>query len=402
MSDDIDTELLSSVGYVSRRKLYYDFYNISGHSVKEYVRKRRLSNALALIKMSDSSFTDIAFQCGYSSYQAFCRVIQQTLNMTMSEYKNSDIYYFFPPFNGEPLQSVIVSSETIPPSTRVFFYHSRLSDIENIAVNKFLEVFPNYDGRIFGRNGKQKGARLCYELILPNTNKSYDILTSHGFEIAENIPCLSATFASSTIPNDKRKINSAWNYLYFEWLQNSMFEYTNEPYYEEYILKNNKPIKLKLYLPIRKRNEETKITLINNPDLCFITAKAKGYNAEEMASRTVIDYFISNYPHIVTTSKEIFLHKEPNICICGIRVNPGFSFVKDENVTIFNTSNNYYLVLESIVMGDYARYANMLFSFAQDNGMYADKRNVFAVYNAGESFQNPKIKMYCPIKICTK
>ena len=67
ISADLDTALLSSVGFVSRDKLYHDFYNISGHSVKEYVRKRRLSNALALIKTSDMGLTNIAFGCGYSS-----------------------------------------------------------------------------------------------------------------------------------------------------------------------------------------------------------------------------------------------------------------------------------------------------------------------------------------------
>ncbi|MCL2285953.1 MAG: AraC family transcriptional regulator [Firmicutes bacterium] len=212
MSNDLEAELLSSIGYVSRRKLYYDFYSISGHSVKEYVRKRRLSNALALIKTSDMGLTDIAFKCGYSSHQALCRVVKQMLNLTPSEYKSSDTYYFFPPFNNEPLQSVTVSSETIPSSLRVLFYHSSLTDIENIAVSTFLRVFPNYEWRIFGRNGTQKGNKFCYELYLTGNKHNYDMLTSHGFEIAESIPCLTSMFASSTVINDEGRINSAWNF----------------------------------------------------------------------------------------------------------------------------------------------------------------------------------------------
>ena len=42
LSADLGTELLSNVGYASHAKLYRDFYNLTGHSVKEYVRKRRL------------------------------------------------------------------------------------------------------------------------------------------------------------------------------------------------------------------------------------------------------------------------------------------------------------------------------------------------------------------------
>ena len=40
----------------------------------------------------------------------------------------------------------------------------------------------------------------------------------------------------------------------------------------------------------------------------------------------------------------------------------------------------------------------MILSFAEDNGMVADKKN-FAVYNVKDSYDNPKIQVYCPIKL---
>jgi len=64
ISDNLDTEILSRTGYVSSPKLYRDFYNLTGHSVKEYIRKRRLSNALALIKTSEMELTDMLFNVG--------------------------------------------------------------------------------------------------------------------------------------------------------------------------------------------------------------------------------------------------------------------------------------------------------------------------------------------------
>ena len=123
MPEDIDAGAISHAGYVSAPKLYRDFYNLTGHSVKEYVRKRRLSNALALIKASDMELTDVAFQCGYSSYLTLWRAVRQTLGLAPSEYKNGNIYYFFPPFNGEPLQSVTVSNDVIPQTLRVSYYN---------------------------------------------------------------------------------------------------------------------------------------------------------------------------------------------------------------------------------------------------------------------------------------
>ena len=176
-----------------------------------------------------------------------------------------------------------------------------------------------------------------------------------------------------------------------------------EPYYEEYILKNGKPIKLKLYLPIQKREDDTKITLVNDPGLHFIIAKAKGYNAEKIASKTVIDYLSEHYPYIVKTSKEFYLHKEIYSCVCGVKVNSELKLVgmtapgHPLNVENLATDNGSYLVLTSSVMGDYECYADLLLSFAHDNGMTADKRKIFAVYDAKESFDKPKIKMYIPL-----
>ncbi len=47
---DLDIERLTNAGYVSHTQLYRDFYSLTGHPVKEYIRRRRLSNALALLR----------------------------------------------------------------------------------------------------------------------------------------------------------------------------------------------------------------------------------------------------------------------------------------------------------------------------------------------------------------
>lgn len=402
LMSDLDAELLSNVGYVSYAQLYRDFYNLTGHSVKEYIRKRRLSNALALMKTSNFGLSDIAFQCGYSSHQALCRAVRQTLGLTPSEYKNSDTYYFFPPFCGEHLQSVIVSNENVPKTHGILFYQSSPKDIENKAIQTFLCVFPEYEGRIFGRNGMQEGNRFSYVLYLTATDIDYNKLLLYGFELTDVIPCTSSLFATTTVRNDEQKINAAWDYLYFVWLQNSMFEYTNEPYFEEYILKNGKVSKLKLYLPIKKRIEEMKITLVSDPRLHFIVAKAKGYNAEKHASQKVIDYLSVNYPYIIKTSKEIYLHKEMDLYVCGVKMNSELQIIPDKNIESIATDQGYYLILESCVMGDYDRYMDMLLSFARGNGMTANRLGLFAVYDMSESYDNLKIKMYCPVKIDMK
>src|SRR5450756_63068 len=75
--------------FTSTMQLQRDFYNVTGYSVGEYMRRLRLSNALCLIKSSDSILADIAYSCGYSSQQALCREIKAILGTTATEYKES-------------------------------------------------------------------------------------------------------------------------------------------------------------------------------------------------------------------------------------------------------------------------------------------------------------------------
>jgi len=67
IADDLNVERLAQAGRLSRTQLYREFYSSTGHSVKEYVRKRRLSKALALMKHTDMPLMQIAYECGFST-----------------------------------------------------------------------------------------------------------------------------------------------------------------------------------------------------------------------------------------------------------------------------------------------------------------------------------------------
>ena len=45
LSEDLKPESIAGGHFISVSQLYRDFYAFTGHSVKEYIRKRRISNA---------------------------------------------------------------------------------------------------------------------------------------------------------------------------------------------------------------------------------------------------------------------------------------------------------------------------------------------------------------------
>lgn len=397
LHDAINAEDLVRIGSVSHAQLYRDFYNLTGHPVKEYIRKRRLSNALALIKASDFPLADIACQCGYSSQQALCRAVRQTLGTTPLAYKNGEMTYYYPTYKGDALQPVTVSGETLPPMVCFRYCHGCEKDIEIRAVNTFLKLIPNYNGRIFGRNGKEQDNRYSYNLYLSDLSRDYSALETHGF-IRENATGpFTALFAQITVKNREDQINKAWNYLYHIWLQHSMFEQIKGVFYEEYMLRRQKPAAVRVYLPIQKRLNETKMTIIPNPGLCFVAAKGSGPHAEKEASKKVSEYLWAHYPYILKTAKAFFLHQDKDSCVCGVHVQSGLRMMGDDILLIITDSPRY-LLLTSRVMGDYGQYAAQLLSFASQNHITADRKRIFAVYETRDDPDMSKLKMYCPIE----
>jgi len=384
ISERLSVERLAEAGPLSRSQLYRDFYSHTGHTVSEYIRRRKLSNALALIKTSRLPLIDIACQCGFSSQQALNRAVRQAVGMTPLAYKNSEAWYFFPPCTagsseGQALFPVSVKPERIPPTQCLRYYDSRLKGIEDRALDWLLASRPNYQGRVFGRNGKQKGPKLCYELFIESD--------------AADQPAIDTLFATATAPNDEARINAAWDYLYLTWLAGSMFERTEQPYFEEYILKKGQCVKLRLYLPIQKRADCANITLEANPALHFVTATAA---TEKAAAQAATDFLKARRPHALQGASEFYLQQNRRGYTCGVRVDAP---LEGHTLTL---PEGHYLVLHSAVMGDYDALCGRLLAFAAGNGMDARLDDCFAVYDARGGYDNLGMKVYCPVKFSQK
>ena len=68
LTEDLNPENIADRHFISRSQLYRGFYACTGHSVKEYIRKRRISNACEKIKCSDMPLSIIADESGLQTY----------------------------------------------------------------------------------------------------------------------------------------------------------------------------------------------------------------------------------------------------------------------------------------------------------------------------------------------
>ena len=396
LAENLNVESLAEAGLLSRSQLYREFYSATGHSVKEYVRKRRLSRALALIRHTDTPLEQIALECGFGSTAALCKSVKAAAGLTPSQYKSSHAEYYFPASAGQSPHNVAVAAETIPPTQCLRYYDSRLQGLENRAIAWLLAENPEYNGRIFGRNGKQQGSRLCYELYIESDSADQ--------------PAISGSFAKIVCPNIEDEINGAWDYLYNSWVRTSMFAPADALYFEEYIYAGGEIKRLQLYLPVVKRPGFHKLQLCKLDDMHFLAARKSGADAEKAASKAVMDYLAAHKPKpgpdlsrfYVAASREApqGLHiLRGQAYACGVALETPIQLQPGYGVEVITHPAGEYVVLEGACCGDTGAYESVLSAWAQGAGL-RPAGTPFAVYkaNGGYDTQDVRVKLYQKIE----
>lgn len=401
LSEDINTETLAKAGFVSRAKLYRDFYNIVGHSVKEYIRKRRLSNALALVKKSDLSLADIAYLWGYSSQQDFSRQVQRKLNMSPIEYRKSDRYYYFPPYSGDSIFDVSVVHITIPKLQCFSFYATKLTGLERRAVKALFELLPDYSGSIFGRNGSQRKNRFCYELYL-SVEADQAKRLEKVFEAGKQMGAHTGSFVTTTVKDQDDIINAAWEYLDKVWLANSMYQYGEGAYFEEYLIRLGRPYKLQLYLPVIPRKEYPRIRLTQLERRTVLAATAKGTHAERKAANEVLEYLKSDYAGDIKYINQFYVRQFSDGFAYGIFAEGSKECPRAGKLKRKVIPRGMYLILEGEAVGDYLTCERLLISFATENGLQMNDEEIFGIYDTDYGFKNSRLSLFAPVNLETK
>ncbi len=75
-----------SVFYFSRT-----FKKHTGFTIHEYIIKTRVVNAKGLLKSTNLSLREIAYQCGFSNESSFCNTFKKVTDMTPGSFRNIDI-----------------------------------------------------------------------------------------------------------------------------------------------------------------------------------------------------------------------------------------------------------------------------------------------------------------------
>ena len=115
INEELTPEGIAGRHFLSLSRLYRDFNAYTGHSVKAYIRQRRISNACVKVKCSDLPLAVIADESGCQTQQAFHKLFKSIVGRTPLEYRQGDTHFFFYPFAmGGISLAVKVGTESIP------------------------------------------------------------------------------------------------------------------------------------------------------------------------------------------------------------------------------------------------------------------------------------------------
>lgn len=382
LSYEINPEMVAKANFISLRQLYRDFYAYTGHSIKEYIRNRRISNVCEKIKCSTLPLAVISNESCSKTQQAFHKQFKSIVGMTPLEYRQSDTYFYFYPFVDNDISiAVKVGNEKIPECTTTRFYDTCLIGIEDKAIASLGKI----NRRVFGRNGLQINNRFCYEIMIEKD--------------ADNCGCQNkaGSYASCVVEYNEHDINDGWNYLYNIWLPTSMFEQSQEGYFEEYLFRNGKPYKLKLYLPVRKRKKVQHFTISEVSDMTFVIARENGKNAEHKASERVINQLQEYCPMLLRNAQRFFLRVYGDVHECGIECGDAFKLPDGIKLGKLQIPGGIYAVLPDDCIGDMLAGSVKMDKWLQDNSIAHEDKPVFALYEKKEENYNAEtiqLKLY--------
>lgn len=311
LEEDLDLTSIADEAYLSVAQLYRFFYALTGHPVKEYVRKRRMSVAANLLRNSDLTVEKIAWDIGFEYYHSFAKVFKKVVGLTPAAYRKADIFYSFEPAYPQDLVSYREDKELTElfPDIKVIRFHpdtmhgylhisTQEAGMENEAFRIVYEHLASAKEsqkskiRIFGYNvdlpDEGDDSRYGYRVLIMGTGQWHagGMFTEEPFD-GGLYAVRKTTAASPEIVQD------GWNRLLSEWLPKSTFDIGAHQYFEEFIAYNGKVTRMNLCLPVQRKLYSEPVEIVELGEMTAWYCRGHGAKAQADAEQRLIAWLES-------------------------------------------------------------------------------------------------------------
>ena len=263
LKSELSLETVASKAYMSLANFYRLFYAFTGHSVKDYIRRRRLNSACLELLDNNTKIIDISFEYQFDSPESFSRAFKREFGMSPTDFRKT----------GKPIQ---IFERMNLMENNFLLSPEELEQYPDIKIIKELPPMKvaYYVGR--GYNAEFDSQKVLFKWVKDNhlDKKAFRIFgfdnggigEAHEYETwfafnediskYQNSQIKLKSFSGgqyAVMSTRLEQIESSWG-RFRNWLKNSRYDYGPYQYLEEHLPDNNEEIndktRIDLYMPI--------------------------------------------------------------------------------------------------------------------------------------------------------
>ncbi|MEC0259008.1 helix-turn-helix domain-containing protein [Paenibacillus lautus] len=325
LTESLTLEEIAGVAAMSLPNLYRLFHSLTGHPIKEYIRKRRINEAAICLRDTDLPTIDIGYRCGFESYPTFIKTFKRLTGLTPGQYRRSQLVYSFERMNLNEHVCYLEERQLSErfPEVRVIrlnpqqgIGHLFVSEFENgietAAIDHFRERLTSHrvdlNGlRLFGWNVDMEDETkpFGYQLLAVDLmNQAENLKHRELYSMTLN-GGLYAVARTPSVAEDS--IQNTWNRLFSEWLPRSVFEQGKHEFIEEYVLNQDQIVRMKLYLPVERSKLVKRIEIVELSSLKVMRFRRTGVDCVKQADEDSISWLCRN--GLIDDSRiRVFMH----------------------------------------------------------------------------------------------
>lgn len=271
LTNPISLKEVSQTAYSSLSHFHRIFAFMAGFTLKEYIRKRRLSVAAHELICSKKSVLDIALKYQYNTHETFTRAFKKAYGMPPHKFrKNRREHVLFEKINiYDPQYKNLYSDDTV--NLRFVTYNQFV--VTGFSINTSLEEnrvardIPGFMDHFFRNSLFEKIPGVIHPERFYGIYSNLDVHNNFKFTIAYetgNLVNISDDMDMHVIPPRNyavfeaagslpEKLENTWHYIYGNWLPNSNYErefgIDFEVYDEQALM--GEDARVEIYIPLK-------------------------------------------------------------------------------------------------------------------------------------------------------
>ncbi|MFD3449903.1 effector binding domain-containing protein [Microbacteriaceae bacterium 4G12] len=265
LNDDIDLSIVAKEAGYSLYHFHRVFKGIVGDSIKDYIRKRRITEAARELIHTDEAIIDIGIKYGYQSREAFSRAFEKIYGKNPSEVRQEGLFYHI----REPMTFDYMMFEYNRRKNGMQPFFRKLP--ERLVVGRKYQMKADgsnyqeipllwqkwHNDRAWLQIEERKYNDECMGICLFSEGDTFEYMIGHEVKTTDHIPKNMTIYRIEpsfyavfrTVGPITESVQKTWDYIYTIWLNESPYEHAGTHDIEYYYYHQGELV-ADLYVPI--------------------------------------------------------------------------------------------------------------------------------------------------------